>query len=617
MLSLGLLSMNLYWSRLRFCLLAVLLAALAVCLFMPGLGGDFIFDDTPNIVGNTVLHVGHLSVKNLLYAAYSFQPGHGSRSLSMLSFALDYWRGGLDPQVFKTTNLWIHGFTMLVLALMLRNLLVAAQWPERRAAGGALIMALLWAIHPLQISSVLYVVQRMQTLSTLFLVLGLWAYLAMRKAQLLGLPSRLQGILTILCWVLGFAAKEDALLLPLYTWVLELTVLRFRAARPSLASGLWQGYGWLAGTGVAVYLLLIVPYFWSWQAYPGRDFNSWERLLSQGRALAMYLGQIVWPLPGRLSFYYDDFQVSRSLWLPMSTFPAWGLVFILLAWAWRWRGCRPAFSFGVILFFAGHFMTSNVLNLELAFEHRNHFPLIGAVMALCDLGVVVWQHWRLPRLAGIALLVLVIIGLGGGAVMRAKDWGDPMRFASAAVSSNPRSGRAWMDLARFHAGRSGLVPGSSELAKAIDVSQTGVRLTGSVPLQANVVIYKTIKGNVSEADWNEYLERLKRAPMHVQNRLSVSVLLNNVELGTGLDKERVGEVAEIACGKDGFQFYEYLRFGAYIYSETDSPDKGLPCFHRAMELAPADDPNVAKMLADLKSIGRGDWAQQLERLRTQ
>ena len=143
-------------SRLRFPLLAALMAALAAFLFIPGLGGPFIFDDTPNIITNTALHVSRLNLEDWLYAIYSFQPGHGSRSLSMLSFALDYWRGGgLDPHTFKSTNLLIHALTTFVLALLLHRLLWVLHWSRRHAVIGALVFALAWAIHPLQVSSVL------------------------------------------------------------------------------------------------------------------------------------------------------------------------------------------------------------------------------------------------------------------------------------------------------------------------------------------------------------------------------------------------------------------------------------------------------------------------------
>src|SRR5690606_33515324 len=131
--------------------------------------------------------------------------------------------------------------------------------------------------------------------------------------------------------------------------------------------------------GVAACLFIVLPHYWSWDSYPGRTFSSIERLLTQGRMLTMYIGQIMLPLPERLPFFYDDVRISRGLVDPVTTLPASLLVFSLLAFAWLWRTKRPVFTCGVFLFFAGHAMTSSFINLEMAFEHRNHFPLIGAV----------------------------------------------------------------------------------------------------------------------------------------------------------------------------------------------------------------------------------------------
>ncbi len=593
------------------------MAALAAFLFIPGLGGPFIFDDTPNIITNTALHVSRLNLEDWLYAIYSFQPGHGSRSLSMLSFALDYWRGGgLDPHTFKSTNLLIHALTTFVLALLLHRLLWVLHWSRRHAVIGALVFALAWAIHPLQVSSVLYVVQRMQTLSTLFLVLALWAYLGMRQAQIAGARSRLQGVLTVLFWALGFAGKEDAVLLPLYTLALELTVLRFQAARPKLAT-LWRrGYLWLVVIGAIVYLLVVVPYFWTWQAYPGRDFSTWERLLSQGRALVMYLGQIVFPLPSRLPFYYDDFEISRSLWQPPSTLPAWLLIIGLLAWAWRWRTRRPLFAFGVLLFFAGHALTSNVIGLELAFEHRNQFPLIGAILALGDLGMAAWQRWRLPSWLGITAIALVLTGLGIGTFKRAEDWGEPLRLANKLVEIAPHSERAWLQLAAIYADRSESKADSPDLARSIEISERGVALTGSVPLLSNIVIKKTIQGTATQADWRRFLDRLQQEPISAQNRNIVWAFLRNFQRGVPLDREGIRQTIEIMSKKWTFESSENLNFAAFIYNEDTQVEKALPYLRKAVQQAPLEDPNIDKLLVQLKGDGREDWAKELEQLRT-
>src|SRR3546814_8447978 len=97
------------------------------------------------------------------------------------------------------------------------------------------LLALAWAAHPLQVSSVLYAVQRFQTMGTLFLVLALWAYLKARQAQIEGRPGRTGLLLALLLWVAAMGCKEDSVLLPAYTLALELTVLRFSANSTRLA----------------------------------------------------------------------------------------------------------------------------------------------------------------------------------------------------------------------------------------------------------------------------------------------------------------------------------------------------------------------------------------------
>src|SRR5690606_197154 len=104
-------------------------------------------------------------------AAFSSQIGGLIRTLPTLTFALDYFRGdGLDSSTFKITNLAIHALTMLALIWLLRMLLAVAGVAPAIGRWAALALALAWAVHPLQVSSVLYIVQRMQTLTTLFIV---------------------------------------------------------------------------------------------------------------------------------------------------------------------------------------------------------------------------------------------------------------------------------------------------------------------------------------------------------------------------------------------------------------------------------------------------------------
>ncbi|MCL7713175.1 hypothetical protein [Stenotrophomonas mori] len=599
---------------------ALLVALVASACLLPGLGGGFIFDDRPNIEKNGVLYLDRLDVEAMLYAAYSFHAGNGARALSMLSFALDHWRGGMDARTFKFTNIFIHVLATLGVVLFLRRLLMAVPPCRGTAvdarAGAVAVMALvvgaLWAFHPLQVSTVLYVVQRMQSLVTLFMVMALWAYLGMRQAQIAGRPWRKYGLLTVLFWSLGFASKEDAVLLPLYTFAIELTVLRFAAVSPRLAAGWRYGYGLMVALGGLVYLLGVVPHFWKWDAYPGRDFSSYERLLTQGRVLVMYLGQMVFPLPGAMPFYYDNLPVSRGWLQPATTLLAWLFLGGVLVWSWCWRKKRPLFALGILLFFAGHFITSNVLNLELAFEHRNQLPLMGVLLALGDLYRMAWESkapdWRWAAVP----VALVAVFWGGLTVSRAYMWGDPVRFAEGTLRLAPDSERAWLALNAVYVDRSGFKAGNPWLDKAIATCEQGALATDSAVLQSNAVIYKTIRGDVSAQDWERLHARLPSMVMNVQNKGIALNLLSNVERGMALDEDGVVDTWESMQARTEFSPGVYLRMASYVHNRTERPERALLFLRRAVELTPPGDPEIRRLFAQLVDVGREDWLHELQ-----
>lgn len=598
----------------RFAITALILSIVSAIVFLPGLYGPFILDDTANLLKNGALQLTALDPEALLYAAFSFQPGGGSRSLAMLSFALDFWRGGADPHVFKTTNLLIHAFTTFFLAFFFRTLFVLTGKTPKQASLAALVLALLWALHPLQVSSVLYVVQRMQTLSTLFLVLALMAYLAARRAQIQDEPSRRAWLLTLLCWGLAFLSKEDAVLLPAYTLALELTVLRFRAARPTAAKALRNAYAGFTLIALIAYFAFIIPHFWHDTPYPGRDFNTYERLLTQGPVLVMYLGQILLPLPHRLPFYYDDFLPSRGLLTPPSTLLALLLLLGLLLLAWNVRHRRPLLSLGILLFFAGHFLTSNVIGLELAFEHRNHFPLIGAVLALGDLAFALAASWKPFLRIAMPLSLALLMSLGLLTWQRASLWGDARLLAEKTVEFAPDSVRAWVALCITYFNLSGGKPDSPYLDMAIKACQKGGEIPRSATALANVVILKSIQGTVTEADWQRFLDRLRSVPMSPENKQLAWAMINNVTKGLPVDPDKVYETLDIISQRTSFSAREYVNLGYFVLQYTEHREAAFPLLERAVHAAKPGDPVIVNMLADLDQGGFEGWHDTLKEM---
>ncbi len=597
----------------RYYWLALAASLLSILVLMPGVGGGFVLDDRENILGNAALHMSDFDLRSLAEAAYSFQPGGGSRALSMVSLALNYLWAGPDPRAFKITNLLIHAATVYVLAIFLRRLLGQVGWSARHSNIGAIAVALAWGVHPLQVSSVLYVVQRMQTMATFFVLAALWAYLCMRQTQMEGGRSRQMGVMCVLFSVLAFACKEDSILLVAYAFILELVVFHFRARNRLCMLALKSSYKLFVLVGLVAYLLVIVPRQWQWGAYPGRDFSSYERLLTQGRVLVMYLGQIVFPLPNNLPFFYDDFAVSRGLLQPLTTL--FSLLFMagLLVVSWCVRLRRPAFTIGVLLFMAGHFISSNVFGLELAFEHRNHFPLVGALLAIADvINLVIIRFDIEPRrlFAGAALCFFAMVTC---TVLRAYIWGDPLRLAEFSVAVKPESERAWLALGSVYIERGGVQISNPWLTKAIEINMAGAARTRSALLLSNIVIYKTVKGSVSPEDWSILIERLKSAPMNPQNKGIMWVLIDDIRYGVALDEGSVLLVIKTISDRGGLTAADYLRIAAFIHNDSLSPQDALPYLASAVALSPRGDPEIRRIFGQLNAAGRGDWVRQLER----
>lgn len=604
-------------SKGRFFLVGLILALLAGLVFTPGLPGDFVFDDEPNIVNNESIRLEQLDAGSLLQLIGTPQISGSMRGLPTLSFALDYWRGdGADPATFKTTNIVIHALTAFALAWLFRSLLLVAGVNAERVQWLAPALALAWAAHPLQVSTVLYAVQRLQIMGTFFLVLALLAYLQARQAQIAGRSGRTGLMTAALMWALAMSCKEDSAQLPAYTLAAELTVLRFAAANTRLAQRLRKTYLFAVLAGAALYLFLVVPHYWSWDAYGGRDFSTLERLLTQARVLGLYLYQIVLPMPTHMPFYYDWLQPSRGLLRPWTTLPAIMLLLALLGAAWRLRTRQPLFALGVFLFFGAHFITSNVVGLELAFEHRNNFALIGAVLAIGSLLAHAGLRLRAPLGAQATVCAVLLLALGVATLLRAQVWSSALDIARVATERAPGSGsgRAWTQLcaSQFLVG-GGVANDNPRLDEAIETCRAGA---AAVPESLNsptlLVVLKSLRGDVTPQDWDDLQQRLETVPMTRDNARVFVILTFHAREGVKLDKqELLGALAILARrGELGPNSTAFI--GYFVMNDLDEPDLAMPYFAQAIEDVSPRDPFPLHLAAELRAKGRPDLAEKIE-----
>lgn len=412
--------------------LALLL--LALWAFAPGLGGQLIFDDIPNF--QPWQDIGDIdSLDDVLTFTFS-GTGLPGRPLSLLTFLVDDQSWTPDVHALKRTNLALHLLNLcLVFWFSLKVFrCLRPDLPSLRSSLLALLATALWALHPLQVSNVSYVIQRMNLLSTLLELAGLLLFMAGRE-QLLQSPRRA----LLLCSAgigifmpLAVLAKENGLLLCAFALLVE----RFCYApvRPAWWR-LWKlVFLWFP-------LLAFLGYCISNRVFTSgfdfRPFNAWERLLTQGPVVADYLGKLLLPrLQGSSSLYVDNFPISHSLLDPPGTLLAWLLLAALAMSAWLLRRRLPLFAFGVLFFFCGHLMESTILPLELYFEHRNYLPQAGLWLALT--GLLAHASPKLERIATAATLGFLVLLL---ALTRqnAMLWSQPELQTAIWHNDNPGS----------------------------------------------------------------------------------------------------------------------------------------------------------------------------------
>ncbi|MCP5438815.1 MAG: hypothetical protein H6960_11725 [Chromatiaceae bacterium] len=160
----------------------ILLVALLVTAFVyaGGLNGPFLFDDHIHITQNRWVKIDSLSWPDMTQAwQSSFSAFPSNRPLAQLSFGINHALSGLDPWAFKTTNLAIHLLSGLLVFVFIRLVLRALAGDttlSQRDTFVAAAVAAVWLLHPMHVSTVLYAVQRMTGLSTLFTLAALSSY---------------------------------------------------------------------------------------------------------------------------------------------------------------------------------------------------------------------------------------------------------------------------------------------------------------------------------------------------------------------------------------------------------------------------------------------------------
>jgi tetratricopeptide (TPR) repeat protein len=356
---------------------ALFVVVLAGVAFLNSFGGQFVFDDIHEIARNPRLEPlippwQAMFVGNKLPA----------RPLPYLSFAIDRALWGIQPFGYHLTNLVIHAIAAVALFDLVRLALASprlgGRWADR-AVPLAMVIATIWAVHPLQTQAVTYIYQRIESLTGMLCLVALAAF---AESAVRGWPRG---------WLLGSAAaaaaamasKENAVVLPLlilvYDWL-------FVPAEPGPdTSPNWarniRGRGWyyllLGATWVILAGMLLIQAA-RYQEFEELQHSPREYLYTQSEVILHYLRLAILPVGQR--FDYAGWPVATSL---VEVWPAFLVVTVLVVVTAVGTMLRRPWAAIGVLFFLSLAPTSSILPVEaVANEHRMYVALAAVVAAV-------------------------------------------------------------------------------------------------------------------------------------------------------------------------------------------------------------------------------------------
>lgn len=615
-----------------------------IVIYWPGLSGSWLFDDYPNIVNNHGVQPDQVDFRTLVHAALSSPASDFKRPLASLSFVANFVASGLNPWAWKVTNLVIHLLNGILVFALARSLVALVPpfsdgRPSQRANVIAACIAGAWLILPINLTAVLYIVQREESLANLFVLLGLIGYIAGRASMLSSTTQAGESWRGFLCCclsitvpvIIGLLAKETAVMLPLYALCAEWALFaRATGAGQRPDSGeAKRGFDWRIGALFTLTLLLPIAVGLAWllpgllnsDAWATREFTLGTRLLTETRVVASYLVWTMFPTPQALSFYHDQYRVSSGLLTPWTTLASMLALLALIVLAIRSRRRFPLVALGILWFLGSQLLTGTIIPLELVYEHRNYFASFGVMLAIVPLLLAPASQslsdsdrsaspatalpLAVPRHILLGGLVLCWSAL---TLATAYAWGEPLRQARDFASRAPDSPRAMYELGRTYILLSHYDPSSPYTKLAYNALEKASAMPESSILPQQALIFMSARMHIPAEDrwWDSMIAKLKARKSTVQDESSLEILSSCQTTGEcDLPKQRILDAFLAALSHPNPSARLLNMYGMYAWEVLDDHTLGLRMLQEAIATNPKEPAyriTLVRMLTDLDRL---------------
>lgn len=429
----------------------VFLFQFLLVVYLPSLRAPFIYDDLPNIVSNPDLR--HPTEPSRFFSNHETSMQFDHRPLVGILTMVNFQLVGLDVVPYRIANLVLHWMIAILIGEFIIRIARHFQVIGGKTVG--MIVGILWAIHPLNTVTVIFISQRMEAFMVLFYLLALLFLLQS------GREGHRKSLLAVfLCCVACLASKEVGVSL-IASLVLLDRVFHFDRWKEQWSQR-WKFYG-----SLAVVWAVFITWWTSGERIAELQgavlSDPWRYFQTQCRIIISYAGKVIWP--DQLVFVASPKIVTRWLeWVPFALLIIVG--FSLCIWAarhdrrWLWV---PTCLFFLVLGPTSSFLA---IPQEPEAEWRMYLPS-ACLLAIIIPGIFcLTLRLAIPPKVLAVLGLLVVTALGVTTWQRAGTYRTAVSLWSDNVVKDPASTKAWINLGYSYY-REGNIQGVSQAADAL------------------------------------------------------------------------------------------------------------------------------------------------------
>ena len=540
--------------------IGMLLVLATFVAYAPVAGFDFVnWDDDQYIVENP--HVlGGLTAANIRWAFTTTHLGNW-HPLTWLSHQLDCTLFGARPGPAHVENVIWHVLNTLLVWQLVRKRKAESGKPARRTEFTAVLVAALFALHPLHVESVAWVSERKDLLSAFFGLLAIGAYLRYVERPSLARMFIVAGLQT-----LSLLAKPMLVTLPALLLILDYWPLR-RWSRENLRRVIVEKWP-LITVSLLFSLIAVVTQRAAGALQTVEQLPIFMRVIHAAGAYLVYIEQTFWPV--NLACFYplrlDDYPLAWPVVASCLYAVALGMTTRL---AWRLRHAFPCLLGGWLWYLVSLLPVIGLAQVgwQAHADRYTYLPLLGVFVPLaCWLSIVATQLPRGRTIVPLASLIVVTL-LALQTRRQVETWHNSETLFTHCLAVTGEQ-----PLARFN---------------------LGLHLAG--------------QRRFAEAETN-YLGAIHLQPIYPRAHNNLGVVLKE----QGREAEAI-KAFQVAVDQQPDYFEARMNLGQALEARGDAA-KALVHFSHAIELRPDDIPAQIALGRALANAGNATAAES--RLRT-